>query len=451
TTDTGAPLYPSGSRFRLRRIRTGQITTETTNHHLAFFVSDTWRPVDWISLMAGVRYEENTLIGDVSKFSWNNNWGPRFHVTVDPTKDNRSKISFAYGRFFGKIPNDLAVRALGTEVTHIVTYDAGAVDFTDPNSPVVPDPSLAKTMLTFGNVPTVIDPKSKITYQDEFVVIAERDVVPKVSAGVTYTYRQLGRTLEDVALVPYSELVAGTSDFGEYFITNPAPTITFNGQVYENMFPEPSRKYHAVTFKGEKRYSDDEPWRALGSYTWSQLKGNYEGYFRRDNGQSDPFITSLFDFPYLRDPDIFQHLMADGHLPNERQHVFNLFGSYTWPMGFTLGSSVRVQTGIPLTRLGHNEAYGDDGEIPLEARGSQGRTPTTTDIGLHADYVIQAGTRQVSVIADVFNILNQQEGSDYDLRYELGGTGPANVNPDFGDPNAYERPLAFRFAMRVVQ
>jgi outer membrane receptor for ferrienterochelin and colicin len=452
---SGVLVYPSGRRFRLRRVRTGQITTETANHALAFFVSDTWRPVDWVSIMAGVRYEENTLIGDVSKFSWNNNWGPRFHLTVDPTKDNRSKISFAYGRFFGKIPNDLAVRALGTEITHIVSYDAADVNFSDPHNPVVPDPSLAKTMLTFGNVPTVVDPNSKVTYQDEFVVIGERDVIPHVSAGVTYTHRRLGRTLEDVALVPYSDLEAvglgGTSDFGEYFITNPEPTITFNGQVYENMFPKPSRKYHAVTFKAEKRYSVEQPWRALGSYTWSQLKGNYEGYFRRDNGQSDPFITSLFDFPYLRDPDIFRHLSADGLLPNDRQHVFNLFGSYTWATGLTLGSSLRVQTGIPVTPLGHNLAYGDDGEIPLEERGSRGRTPTTTDIGLHADYAIQMGTRQVEVIADVFNILNQQKGSDYDLRYEVGGSGTQYNSADFGKPNAYERPLSFRFALRAVQ
>ena len=33
------------------------------------------------------------------------------------------------------------------------------------------------------------------------------------------------------------------------------------------------------------------------SYRWSRLWGNFEGFFRNDNGQSDPAITSLFDFP----------------------------------------------------------------------------------------------------------------------------------------------------------
>ena len=40
-------------------------------------------------------------------------------------------------------------------------------------------------------------------------------------------------------------------------------------------------------------------------YRHARITGNYEGLFRNDNGQSDPNITSLFDFPYLADPDIF--------------------------------------------------------------------------------------------------------------------------------------------------
>jgi len=446
TANTDTALYPSGYRFRINRIRVGELTTETTNKHLAFFLSDSWSPTDWLNLMAGVRYEENDLEGSLSTFKWDQNWGPRFHITVDPLKDHRTKLSFAFGRFFGKIPNDLAVRALGAEVTQIVSYDYADVDFTDPNNPVIPDPTLAKAMLTFGDVPTVIDPDSKITYQDEYVISAERDLASDLNVGVTYTHRNLGRTLEDVALVPYSGLVDGTLDFGEYFITNPTP---------EDGFPEPSRKYDAVTFSAAKRYTPADPWQMGGSYTWSRLKGNYEGYYRRDNGQSDPFITSLFDFPYLLDMDqpiwdqSFKYLSEDGLLPNDRTHVFNVFGSYTLDFGLTLGTNVRVQSGVPLTKLGHNEAYGSDGEFPLEERGGSGRTPTTTSIGLHADYAISTGGREIALIADVFNLLNQQKGTTYDMEYESGGAGL--VSNDFGLPLTYEDPLSVRFAIRVSQ
>jgi hypothetical protein len=35
----------------------------------------------------------------------------------------------------------------------------------------------------------------------------------------------------------------------------------------------------------------------LASYRRSRLRGNFEGFYRDDNGQSDPGITSLYDFP----------------------------------------------------------------------------------------------------------------------------------------------------------
>ena len=38
-------------------------------------------------------------------------------------------------------------------------------------------------------------------------------------------------------------------------------------------------------------------WSVLASYRWSRLRGNFEGFYRDDNGQSDPGISSLYDFP----------------------------------------------------------------------------------------------------------------------------------------------------------
>jgi hypothetical protein len=35
----------------------------------------------------------------------------------------------------------------------------------------------------------------------------------------------------------------------------------------------------------------------MTSYRWSRLRGNYDGFYRSDNGQSDPAWTSLYDFP----------------------------------------------------------------------------------------------------------------------------------------------------------
>jgi outer membrane receptor for ferrienterochelin and colicin len=465
TSTSGFSWDLDADTFRINRIRAGSLTAETTNHYLAFFLSDSYSPVKWVNLMGGLRYEQETLIGNVTRHTWKNNWAPRVHITVDPTRDNKTKVYGSYGRFFGKIPNDLAVRALSTEVTSVVSYDRSNVDLSDPNNPVVIDPTAWTDFFSFGTEPTVIDPNSKLSYQDEYVAGVEREIIKDFNLGVSYMHRALGRTLEDVALVPYTELLAG-GDFGNYYITNPGPNIlATNGQPG---FPKPERKYDAVTLKMDKRWSDH--WQLGGSYTWSKLRGNYEGYFRRDNGQSDPFITSLFDFPYIATPEdraIWQYAIdPNGVLPNDRTHVFNIFGSRAFPAGenanFNLGLSYQLQTGVPITALGYNVVYGNGYEIPLAPRGDGGerlangtvvpgsfqRGPTTHDVGLHADYTFRLAGQEVAAIVRVFNIFNQQKGTDFDQGFELNG--PGDDSPDFGKAITFQAPRRFQFAVRAT-
>lgn len=389
---------------------------------------------------------------------------------------SRSACTFAFGRSFGKIPQDLAVRAMSSEITGVVEYPIANVDLTDPNNPRVIDPNNELSFFTFGDVPTTIDPDAKLTYQDEYVVSAEREVLPFFNVGVSYVNRRLGRTREDVALSTYTGILQPDSldtnndgvfdalnpaaeDFGAYSITNPTPDLGF---------PKPSRKYDAVTVKLDKRPHDN--WQLLSSYTWSQLRGNYEGYFRRENGQSDPSITSLFDFPYLKnrqpggvdaplDTEIFKYLVADGKLLNDRPHVFNVHGSYTFDFELNAGLSFRVASGVPKTKLGWHEVYNNGNEIPLEERGASGRTPTTTDIGVHLDYPLTFSGTRIDLIFDVFNILNQQKELDYEHGFERSGAinpgapgapdCPECENPDFGAPVVFQEPRQIRFAART--
>ncbi len=445
----------SGTRFRINRIRSGPLGASTTTHYTAFFASDTWNPTKYLSIMAGLREENEKLIGNLTSFTWKDNWSPRFHMTVDPTMDNKTKISFAYGRFFGKVPNDLAVRALSQETTYVVDYDLTKIDMSDPNNPKGMGPaSQLGAPFVFGNTPTAVDPGAKLSYEDEFVVGAEREAAPFINLSLTYMHRRLGRTMEDTQDTSYSAILAG-ANFGNYIITNPGPPY----------FPKPTRNYDAVTLTLEKRLHDN--WQLLGSYTWSRLRGNYEGYFRRDNGQSDPFITSDFDFPYLMDPDVWQYNSADGPLPNDRPSVFNLYGSYKFGFKLNVGLSLKVQSGVPLTELGYNQVYGNGGEILLEPRGASGRGPTTSDVGLHFDYPIVAafGGKTLEASLDIFNLLNQQKGVDFEYQYELGGNvnppaelqqPPYNIAPcpecldtDFGKPTTYQAPRQVVAALKL--
>ena len=79
----------------------------------------------------------------------------------------------------------------------------------------------------------------------------------------------------------------------------------------------------------------------MASYRYSRLRGNFEGFYRDDSGQSDPGISSLYDFP-TNDPsytsiggkqfgypgDIRFLGDANGILPLDRPHQFKLNGNY---------------------------------------------------------------------------------------------------------------------------
>jgi hypothetical protein len=167
------------------------------------------------------------------------------------------------------------------------------------------------------------------------------------------------------------------------------------------------------------------------------------------------------------DPDVWRFTSASGLLPSDRTHVFNTFASYRLKNGLDVGLSLKIQTGTPITRLGYNYVYASESEIVLEERGASGRTPTTTDLGLHFEYPIELpehsalGIKAFEVSVDVFNVLNEQKAVYVDYMSEVGGSVqgppyspedpcPECANPDFGKAYGFQGPRYFVFALRVL-
>ncbi len=215
----------------------------------------------------------------------------------------------------------------------------------------------------------------------------------------------------------------------------------------------------------------------IASYRYAKLKGNFEGFFRSDNGQSDPAISSLFDFPTndstFTDPlyggaegfvgDIrFQGTtQGEGVLPNDRPHQIKIYGNYTFG-ALNLGLGFNWGTGRSLTSLASNPVYANAGEIPVTLRGEgfqtvdgfADRAPADTALDLHADYTFKLNDKQrLVLLADVFNLFNRQEPTDYDnfLENTVG-----SLNPNFGYPQngggssapSFQAPMAVRFGAR---
>jgi hypothetical protein len=415
-----------------------------------------------------VRYDQQKLTGNVSHFTFDGNWAPRIGATYDPTGSGRMKLFANYGWFYAQIPNDLAARALSA--------DAGVTraDYFDPNltQPVPEGMTAAGTTVHLrfaGLSASDFDSNAKSTYSTETLVGAEWEPLQGLSVGARYIRRRYGRVLEDVGTLPmvayFLPNVPGSGSV-EYFVTNPGVNTPVAGNLGVPIsFENPIHEYDAVEFEADKRFSNG--WSLQSSYRWSRLWGNFEGFFRNDNGQSDPGITSLFDFP-TNDPtyvsigrdlgfrgDIrYLGTAGAGPLPNDRRHQLKIYGNRQFAMGANVGLALNLSSGAPLTAMAANPLYDNAGEIPETPRGAgmetvdgfKTRTPLQFQFDLHGDYGFHmGGTRRLVALADVFNLFNQRRVLGYDYFTEISFQVP---DPNVGHVVAYQNPRALRLGLR---
>lgn len=224
----------------------------------------------------------------------------------------------------------------------------------------------------------------------------------------------------------------------------------FGGDGIADGFVNPVRNYSAFELEANKQFTQGYMFRV--NYRWAKLNGNYEGAYRNDNGQSDPGISSLFDFT-AGAFNLLGNQFAAGPLNTDRRHVLNAFFSYTLQnsiaRGLTLGTTIRAQQGNPVQPLGNHPVYNNAGEIPIGGRGSLGRTPVTGTVDLKAEYPWKVGERYtLKMGADLFNIANSLRPVTIDQGNALGGKAVGS-NPDYLKPVLYQQPFYARFSVRL--
>ena len=200
----------------------------------------------------------------------------------------------------------------------------------------------------------------------------------------------------------------------------------FGGEFYGDGKPDtyrdPKREYEAVEFEVNKSFSHN--WALSANYRIAQLRGNYEGAFRNDNGQADPGISSLFDLTEGK-LGLIANQQSIGFQNGDRKHVLNVHSTYVVPngrmKGLVLGSGVTVQSGIPLTTLVAQQAYQNPGEVPIFGRGDLGRSPVTGTVDARVEYPWKLTERiQLKFGFDVFNIGNTKRQNTVNQNFDQG-------------------------------
>jgi hypothetical protein len=446
-----APELASGKVYRVARANFN-VGRDTPQTYWNFFVQDQWQ-AGRVTINPGLRYEQEKMSGTIIKdWTLKDNWAPRIGITFDATGDGRTKIYGNYGRFYAKVPNDLAARALSADdgFTRGDYFDA---NLTNPVPEGVLAAGVTRHFIVAGVGADTIDPEAKLTYTNEYVLGAEREIATNTTIGVRYLYRNMPQVLEDIANCPMVayELpqTAAICNTVEYILTNPKSSlpVAAGTEFLGAKFDDPVHKYNSLEFTLNRRGAN---WSTISSYRYSRLRGNFEGFYRDDNGQSDPGISSLYDFP-TNDPsylpfygpefgDIRYLGDKNGILPLDRPHQVKLYGNYAWPMGLNVGAGLNLSSGRPFTPMASNPNYGSDGEIPVSPRGSgietvdgfMKRSPFERQVDVQASYSLRmASERRVTFLADIFNLFNERRITYYEQNTQLDNGVP---NPDFGKP-----------------
>jgi hypothetical protein len=339
-------------------------------------------------------------------------------------------------------------------------------------------------------------PGVRMEYTDEFVVGAEHQFRGGIIVSARYIDRRLKRVIEDEGGISVEQFNALAANGGSlnYFIGNPnsksdifvnpnevtfglgttvatdgsalpaacgsTPYIAYNQQdtfgniVGSACFPQvapglfggefqpdgkpdtykdPKREYQAVEIEINKGFSHN--WALVSNWRIARLRGNYEGAFRNDNNQADPGISSLFDLTEGQLGLIGQQ-QGIGSLNTDRRHVINTYVTYVLDhsrlKSMVFGAGVKVQSGVPLTSLAAQQAYGDPGEVPLFGRGDLGRAPVTGSVDAHVEYPWKISDRFTLKLGfDAFNIANSRRETLANQNVDSGFGLP---NPDFQKP-----------------
>lgn len=430
------------------------------SYHSAF-AEDAWQVNRYVTFKLGLRWEEQRMNGNLNNYTFTGNWAPRLGFIIDPTGSRKTKIYGSWGRFFEKVPQDLAIRSMSMESSYLNGYFTGLPPTQDN---LVSD----STMAPYGVSPTVVNPGTKAQYQEEIVAGFERELGHGMIFSSRFIHRSIKRILEDVSGVTVEAANAGVAQ--NFVITNPSSSLdVFNNPVacssgancdaelgytlnsgtvgvdgVNDGFPDPRRVYNAMELTLDKRFGEN--WSLTANYRLAKLFGNYEGSFRNDNGQSDPNITSLFDFLYS--PALGDQFKV-GPLPTDRRSITNVFGNYVFKKRLNLGLRWTAMTGTPLNKLLAHPAYANAGEIPVGGRGAFGRSPFQNYWDLKASYDIPMKSERIktTVALDMLNLFNRQTADNIDQRLELDGGIPSQ---DWLKPLSFHRPFYAQASLRVT-
>ena len=481
----GEFLMPAGDYLWTRQFSK---ESDIDGEFSAFYIQDKWQVTDQLIATIGVRNEtfSNTTNNGDKWIDIDNQLAPRIELNYDLTGDGNQKLFFNYGRYYQPVALRVSERFVSPEID-IRTYRVANLD----GANLTTGPIQGYQVVGNGDVrpgqifaDADLDPMYLDGYNLGYEIVMDDNWL----LGVTYTYRDLVRSIEDSQVDGFAgeggwgvlqwcadngmdcsgfENVAGQVwNGGSARLINPGTDLTiwedFNGDgtlTKETIpasylrYPVAEREYHALTFTFDGNIT--EQFHIAGSYTWSRSEGNTEGLVRSDNGQRDPGWTRSFD-----EPEIVED--GYGRLPNDRPHNFKLWGTYELTEDLVASFNYNWYSGRPVNHFGYHEnlpSWGaeyfrrDDQPVP---RGTADRTSDIQTLNLGLSYYTEIFGGETTFNLTVFNPFNWdtvtevEEIGERSSIQDLNPGEPDTLNDSvlWNTPTNWQAPRSVRLSVR---
>jgi len=396
----------------------------------ALYLQDSWTIANRVPINFGVRteseyipsYSDNPDFKDAKPIEWGfgDKMAPRFGFVWDVNGDSSLKVFGSAGLFYDVMKLAMAAGSYGgfkwkSAIYPLDTYEWNKIG---QEGWVYPTP-LAVFDFRIPSFDTT-DPDMKAMSQLELSAGVEKKLRDDLALSVRLVNKNLLWAIEDIGVV--------TAHGESYFTTNPGGQFIKDRWVEAKELglipqgapdiPKAKRLYYGLNLSLDKRFSNN--WMGGVSYTWSRLTGNYSGLASGDEyGRTDPNVERYFDLWYLAFDKQLNKI--DGVMPGDRTHYFKLYGSYTFPMGLTVGTVLNAMSGTPVST---EYAMDAQGYLPFN-RGDLGRTPFFWFANAYAEYNLKLGKNNLNISLNVDNIFNTRTAQRIYQIYNYGGTAPS--------------------------
>jgi hypothetical protein len=317
----------------------GLVIPDADNVHGAMFVQDDWRVLPRLTINAGLRYEVDTDVKNISRYDEINpivlpflkgtrgrdldNLAPRLGFNW-AFPDGRTSITGGYGIYYDRVTLEIESLERGLDGRALpIEVRAGNVFFIDPATGQFP-PFAPSTSNPFTGFILTGAGASGINIIDNGL---ENPTVQQFSLGVE---RQLGRSVVVRA--------SGVHAHGTQFIIGRTIGEVFNPVVggpdrVVNLESSVGTKYDALLVSAERRTARGN---LRVAYTLAKA-------FNYANDDQIPFSNGPLD------PNDLQR--EYGPTPNDRRHQLTVAGSWSLPYRMQVSTIWTVASGVPMDIL----------------------------------------------------------------------------------------------------